>query len=262
MTAPRPTPLQHSLLAIGRHQGERAKATTRRLLATAVQESFWVLLLCGLLGYAFLGGQLIYFRRSVLAFNPNVKIGIAKFKLLAANFLDWPGGPSCISREPETLLIQTTATRFEDIIAYSRRIASPNDHDLMAVFVRDTVAGQPWKKLAEQGFRRLGHHDVIIPPNWLAKLYVQQGRMYGGVAVRSSLIDLQGYGTKRELRIWRAEANYDTDSLREYQLIYCDACVPFTVQKNSLGKRRLALTDAAYYSPRRLGMRKWQSQNH
>lgn len=260
MTAPRPTPPQHPLLAIGRHQGERAKATTRRLLATAVQESFWVLLLCGLLGYAFLGGQLIYFRRSVLTFNPNVQIGTAKFKLLAANFFDWPGGPTCIHREPETLLIQTTATRFEDIIAYSRRIASPNDHDLTAIFVRDTLAGQPWKTQAERGFRRFDN-PVVIPSNFLAKLSLRQGGLDSDV-VSSWLMDLQSYGTKRGLHIWRAQTNYHTDSLTESQWICCQACVLADARETFSGKRRLAPTDAAYHSPYRLQVRKWQGQSY
>lgn len=258
MMATRPALLHHPVLALSRSQRPRAKASQHRLFITTVQGAFCVLLLSGLLGYAFLAENLIYFRRSVLAFNPNVGIGPAKFKLLAFEFFDYPGGPSCVRGRLETLLIQTTATRFEDIITYSRRIASPNDHNLTAVFVRDTVAGQPWKILAERGFQK-SSGVAIVPSNWLAKLHLSQGGMESD-AVHSYLVDLQGYVAKHGLRVWRADINYHTDSLTEHQWFWCRACGSLPAQKTFLGKRRLAPTDAAYYSPYRLQVRRWKKR--
>ena len=250
MTAPRPNPLRHEPLLVGRHRDKRAEALPRRLSAVALKETVGVLLLCGLLGFAYLGGRLLYFRRSALIFNPNTSIGTAKFKLLEAHFLDWPGGPGhCIGGTPETMLIKTDATRFEDIIAYSRRIGSPNDHDLIAVFVRDTLPGQPWKMLAEEGLP-ISQHRVMIPPNWLAKLHLQQYGMDGS-GVHYRLMGLQGH------QLWRAHASYDTDSLTESESSWYQSPRSFADNKGDkiVGKRPLSPADAAYHSPRRLRMR-------
>ena len=240
--------------ALARYQEQRAKVQ-QRLFITTVHGAFCVVLLSGLLGYAFLEKRLIYYRRSVLAFNPDVTIGRAQFRLLKAEFLDWPGGPSCTHYDQEVLLIHTTATRFEEFIAYSRRIASPNDHNLTAVFVRDTIAGQPWQALAKRGFRKAVGR-VIIPANWVAKLDVLQGGMERD-AVHSSLIDLRGYMVKRGLRIWRVDMNYHTDSLTEHQWYWCPSCDSLPAQKKLISSRRLAPSDAVFYSPYRQRVLRW-----
>ena len=219
-----------------------------KYLFPAVQAALCVLLLSGLLGYAFLEGQLIYYKKAVLPLNLNATVGPASFKLLDYELIDRPGGPSCVHGQSEVLLIQTSATHFQDIINYSRRVASPNDHDLVAVFVNSPVMGQSWRQLARKGLLDFNRR-LTIPSNWVARLSINQGGL-GSDVIHSTLIDLKSYRYNQEAWWVTGRTNYLTDSLSEKLLHTCDTCTgypwPQTIHES---KRQINTSDAAYFSP-------------
>ena len=221
-----------------------------------MQGIFWVLLLLFSAGYLFLGEGLIFYRHPVLHFNPNTQIGSAAFKLIQAKLTNGPGGPGDYISNTDTdlLLIQTSASQFEDIVAYTRWLASPNDHQLVAVFVADTIPGQKWQELAQRNFE-VRNHRAIIPANWIAKLDIYQG----GTSSKGPtlhLLDLRTYQAKRETWEWVSAINYVSDSLTEQMCYWCSACDTLPAQKTHFIKRRIAPTDATFYSRLRLKARR------
>lgn len=239
-----------------RWQRSRQRADGQKPRIFPVQGIFWVMLLLFLAGYAFLGFGIIRYRRPVLPFNPNISIGSAAFHLLHSNLHSRvEGGGACVRWEEDIdlLLIQTSATRFEDFVTYSRRIASPNDHDLVAVFVHDTILGQRWKELARGGFQKNGS-QYLIPSNWLAKLFINQNDF----GTSASLANLQTYAATAEQQIWWARTNYRYDSLAEKITLWgCPGCDTVTGRVSHVVKRRLTTADAAYNSLYRLKVRQW-----
>lgn len=206
-----------------------------------------------LLAYGYLGFRLIHFQQSAFHFKPNARIGNTTFKLLKSKFSDsWQGGPSCTHYQQDFLLIQASAACFEDLISYSRLIASPNDHDLVAVFVRDSIPGQPWELLARNGPHRVDNQPVY-PENWVAKLSIRQGGMVSD-AVTSQLLDIAAYRANGELWAWQTKTNFHTDSVFE-KIVHWNQAEPLPSHVSPLRAGRLRPADAAYHSPYRLRLR-------
>ena len=212
-----------------------------------------VLLRCFLIGCLFGVDRFMAHRQPELHFNPNTRIGTATFKLLEARMANQPRGPGDYMSSTDLLLIQTSATDFKSIIAYSRRLASPDDHYLIAVFVSDTITQQPWKQLANRSFAVVNHR-AIIPANWVAMLNIYQGGTKS-IGTRSDLLDLRTYHATREQWEWKSVVDYATDSLKEKLHFHCAGCYAKPARKSRLFKRCLAPTDAAYFSPIRLAIR-------
>lgn len=209
-----------------------------------------LVLLGGIAGYIYRRQGSICYRRAALHFNPNTRIGTADFKLLHAELSNQQGGPGCVHYNHDLLLIQTSATHFEDLIAYSRRLASPNDQNLTAVFVRDTIAGQPWRVLAHHPFHRV-NQQVVIPPNWVAHLAIYQGGL-ASAGPQATLVDTKAFLSNGESRVWRATTNYAHRAVTEELHYGCPNCDTLPMQTVYRTKRRLVTTDAAFYSPYRL----------
>jgi hypothetical protein len=203
-----------------------------------------------LLAYGYLGFRLIHFQQSAFRFNPNVRVGTTSFKILDYQSSDNRlGGPSCTHYQQDYLLIKASTTRFKDLISYSRRLASPNDHELIAVFVRDSVSGQQWKYLAEHG-PVPSNKRRVYPRNWTAELFIRQGGMDND-SVTSQLIDLAAYRADGGGRMWQTKTSFHTDSLIE-RMVYWHRDDPFPWQVIRFRARPLLPTDAAYHSPYRL----------
>ena|GEM_PF-5843149 len=251
MTAPGPSLLSRCFLPQLQARRTRVFRTPRLRFAHAPLV-FGALLLVGLTGFAFLGQGLIYYRKPVFHFNPTTRVGTTEFRLLQAELYPWQGGPSCTHYTEDRVLIQTSATRFEDIITYAHRMASPNDHDLVAVFVQRTIPGQPWQEIARHPFRRVKNRP-FIPANWVARLFIRQGGIESDV-VSAQLLDLRAYSARRETWLWQAKANYHTDSITE-QLRYAPPDSARTRAVYNI-RRRLTTSDALYYSPYRTRVRK------
>ena len=252
MTLFRPQPFGSQLQRCWRQL--RRNAQQKRAFRSLIFVAIGGLFLCFSAGYFFLGEGLIFYRQASLHFDPNCKVGETKFALLDANLSDEPGGPGDYLYHTDLLLIKTSTSRFADIIAYARRITSPNDHNLIAVFVSDTVAGQPWAEIAQHSFGVVNHR-AVIPTNWVAKLNIYQGGT-SSKGTNSNLLDLCTYQTNQELWEWKTHLDYSTDSLTEQMSYWCAKCYALPAHKSRPFNRSLATTDAAYHSPRRLKMRR------
>lgn len=212
------------------------------------------------LTYLFLAEDYIHYRTPTLHFNPNVQLGKASFAVLDSELTPRQRFPSfCgFGRKPDFLLIQTSATSFEGIVAYSRRLASPNDNDLSVLFVRNAVPGQAWKEFARGSFPR-SHHRPLVPANCLAMLNIQQGGDPSPhyLSTRSRLIDLQEVRKKQAYVVLETRTNYFTDSLTEVCSRSTGTNRQFRTQETSRVARTIAPTDAAYYSYVRFVIRGW-----
>lgn len=204
------------------------------------------------LGYLYLGEGYIYYRTPVPHFNPNAQIGKATFAVLESELINRQCFPICVRGEPDFMLIQTSATSFEEIVAYSRRLASPNDNDLAVLFVRNVVQGQPWKKFAQGRFRH-GDEESAVPANCLAIFSIRRGTDFGvDVQInRTILVDLQAWHKKQEYVRFETRTNYFTDSLIEIRSHDIGAKGASRIQETSRVTRTIEPTDAAYYSPYR-----------
>lgn len=214
-----------------------------------------VLLLAGSLLWLLANESYGGYRRPVTPLPLNIRLETAWFTVLQAtycNFRHWPG---CVRETPDYVLVQTSATKFEELVAYSRRLISPNDNDLAVLFVSRYQPEQPWRAFAEGHFPA-PDYCLRIPTNCVAKLYISQGNYVGmGSPVnRARLTDLTRWRQQQGFRFFETRTNYYTDSLTEQQEDYAFADAPDQEPRISRRQARCIETgDAAYYSP----LRRW-----
>lgn len=258
----RPGPMGLVLQVLGVLVGENAKNAAVQI--GLMLQVLGVLALTFGLGYLYLGDGYIYYRVPVSHFNPNAQVGKASFAVLKSELIQRQCFPGCIRPDPDLMLIQTSATSFEEIVAYSRRLASPNDNDLAALFVRDTVPGQPWKEFARGRFPYYGKIKVV-PDNCVAILYIGANGNPDRPSQLTNRTHLFNFHTRRneqEFECFETRTSYYSDSLIEIRWHNIGASKTFKKKVTSCVARTITPTDATFHSPcRAILRRRMQTQN-